>query len=322
MLISVSHNWWKTGDEDTEKEVSSYLLLNSDISPEKSYFSFSTTRDKALKQERQAKKIPQMTHIPLPSVENETPKEVLEDVLEDKVTAVRKQSSIKQVWQLFFEIMRFLFIFGASFGVITLFLNAPAYSKVFSQAFLTQVDTISYLQKISHNSSFASFVPDNSSAKNIGLQPLIPGYHLVIPRLSINAPIKMPNTLDLSSNDFDVFEDKLQEALKHGVVHYPNTSYPNEKGNMVLTGHSSYFPWDNGTYKDIFAILHTIEKDDDIIIFHNGEKIHYKVSKMHVISPEQTEVLNQTDDDRITLITCTPVGTTLRRFVVVAQKIS
>jgi sortase A len=144
---------------------------------------------------------------------------------------------------------------------------------------------------------------------------------IIIPRINQNIPIVKISSDSLIKRDWDTLENEMQKALQDGVVHYPGTSLPGQTGNVVVTGHSSYFPWDPGRFKDVFALLHDVEKGDRIVIYYNQDKYLYEVNDKKVVMPDNIEVLKQTPDDRITLITCTPVGTNLKRLIVTAKLI-
>ena len=145
---------------------------------------------------------------------------------------------------------------------------------------------------------------------------------LVIPRINQNIPIVKIGSESLIKRDWDALENEMQKALKDGVVHYPGTSLPGQTGNVVVTGHSSYFPWDPGKFKDVFALLHDVVKGDRIVVYYNQDKYLYEVNDIKIVMPDNIEVLKQTPNDRITLITCTPVGTNLKRLIVTAKLIA
>ncbi len=144
---------------------------------------------------------------------------------------------------------------------------------------------------------------------------------IIIPAINQNIPIINVGTESLLRRDWTALERDMQEALRDGVVYYPGTSVPGQTGNTVITGHSSYFPWDPGRFKDVFALLHQVEVGDRVVIFHNQDKYIYEVFEKEVVYPQEIEVLKPTPDDRLTLITCTPVGTNLKRLVIKAQPI-
>jgi LPXTG-site transpeptidase (sortase) family protein len=149
-----------------------------------------------------------------------------------------------------------------------------------------------------------------------------PDSQLLIPKLKIIAPIVLPNTDALLRQDWAAVEKDIQDSLQHGVVHYPGTAKPGQAGNFFVTGHSSYYAWAHGNYNSIFARLHELDIGDEYWVYYNGDKHRYIVRSKKEVSPSDITVLDQPTDQRIaTLMTCTPVGTTLRRLIVVAQEV-
>lgn len=142
-----------------------------------------------------------------------------------------------------------------------------------------------------------------------------------IPSLKINAPIVEP-TLGLEAlkaSDFNTLEEQIHETLLQGVVHYPGTAEPGEKGNAFLTGHSSNIFWETSDYNTVFALLPKIQVGTDFYVTHNTNKYHYRVTEKKEVKPSDVSVLKQGEDYKLTLVTCTPVGTTFRRLVVTAE---
>lgn len=154
----------------------------------------------------------------------------------------------------------------------------------------------------------------------LGIAP--PDDRIIIPRINKNVPIVNVSPQNLVSRDWNALEKDIQEALKGGVVHYPGTAQPGDRGNVVVTGHSSYFPWDPGRFKDVFALLHEVAIGDTIILYHNQKQYQYAVYDVKIITPDKIEVLTQEGDERLTLITCTPIGTNLKRLIVLAKPLS
>jgi sortase A len=145
---------------------------------------------------------------------------------------------------------------------------------------------------------------------------------LVIPRINKNVPVVGVNNDNLINQKWDGLEADIQKALQNGVIHYPGTALPGDKGNIVLTGHSSYYPWDPGRFKDVFALLHQVKLEDKIVVYFNQKKFLYQVENIKVVHPQDVDVLARTNGEKLTLITCTPIGTNLNRLVVTAKLIS
>lgn len=149
-----------------------------------------------------------------------------------------------------------------------------------------------------------------------------PENRIIIPSLNLNVPIAVPSNDALLREDWKKLEEDIQTALQDGVVHYPGTARPGQAGNFFVTGHSSYFPWAKGDYKSVFARLHELKVGDEYWIFYGGDKHRYIIQEKKEIKPSDVTVLDQPTGKRIsTLMTCTPVGTTLRRLIVVAQEV-
>lgn len=137
--------------------------------------------------------------------------------------------------------------------------------------------------------------------------------YIYIPKIRVAAPIvNPPSTKEAVINDF----------LLKGVVRYPGTAEPGQKGNVFLTGHSSYYWWAKSEYKTVFTLVPEMRLMDEIIIYYNGTRYTYKVSEIREVSPQTTEVLRPTSEPVVTLSTCVPIGSTARRKIVRAKQIS
>lgn len=154
-----------------------------------------------------------------------------------------------------------------------------------------------------------------SSAIEQAEQPQLvgPNNEIIIPKINVTAPLVFVNTTN---------EAEVLVALRGGVVHYYGTALPGENGNSAFFGHSSNDWWEPGNYKFVFVLLEKLTVGDTYEIHYNSRKYVYKVTQTKVVEPNDLSVLNQTDKPTSTLITCTPPGTALKRFVVFAEQIS
>jgi sortase A len=136
--------------------------------------------------------------------------------------------------------------------------------------------------------------------------------HLWIQSLNISAPVIEPAGKT---------EDDFQAALRNGLVHYPDTAFPGQQGNVYIFGHSSDFAFTPGNFKTVFALLPRIELGAQIkLTDEEGIVYYYKVTDKFVVDPDDTSVLSQdTDKSLLTLQTSYPVGTALRRYIVIAE---
>ena len=95
---------------------------------------------------------------------------------------------------------------------------------------------------------------------------------------------------------------------------YSGTPLPGQQGNVAITGHRDTF----------FRPLRNIRKDDEITLTTLSGSYRYRVDSTKVVEPEDTEVLDDSDDAILTLVTCYPfyfVGPAPKRFIVRAHRI-
>ena len=136
---------------------------------------------------------------------------------------------------------------------------------------------------------------------------------LAIPSLNLNVPLVYVNGTD---------EVTVQKGLESGVVHYLNTAMPGEYGNAYYFGHSSDYVFKKGKYKTVFAILPKIEVGAKIYITDaEGKQFLYLVKEGKVVEAKDVSVLSQGNRTKrlLTLQTSWPLGTALKRYVVVAE---
>ena len=113
---------------------------------------------------------------------------------------------------------------------------------------------------------------------------------LIIPKLNIDVPIR-----------FGVALDDVMSAMNDGVAHYRiagASAYPGEVGNFIITGHSAGDVYSSNPYKYIFSGLEVVEPTN--------------VGALIV----------PTNKPLITLVTCTPLGTSRYRLLVTGEQIS
>lgn len=132
-----------------------------------------------------------------------------------------------------------------------------------------------------------------------------------IPKISIEGPII-----------WDIAFKDIHENLNNGVVHYAETAHPGEYGNMFIVGHSSDYVWSKGKYKNIFALLPKLTTGDQIQITYYNINYVYEVTNTQIVAPTNMTILKPTTDPTLTLMTCWPIGTSQKRYVVRAKLIS
>lgn len=144
------------------------------------------------------------------------------------------------------------------------------------------------------------------------LSPVSAQFGIVIPKIGANAPI-FPN-VDAGKPDIYL------PALRNGVAHALGTVFPGVTGNIYLFAHSTDAFWNVGRYNAIFYLIKELENGDEIDVFYNGARHIYRVVNKLVVDPSEVRYL--TDDlpyEQLTLQTCWPPGTTLKRLLVIAR---
>jgi len=130
-------------------------------------------------------------------------------------------------------------------------------------------------------------------------------YNISIPRLGIKDA-----TVEIGGED-----------LSKSLIHYSGTSLPGQQGNAVIFGHSSLPQFFSPTnYLTIFTKLPSLKKGDDVFVEYDGIKYTFRVEQMFEVKPTDIQVLEQRyDDSYLTLVTCVPPGTYIKRLVVKAR---
>lgn len=138
---------------------------------------------------------------------------------------------------------------------------------------------------------------------------------LIIPKLNIDVPI-----------NFDIPLSDVMSAMNHGVAHYRiagASAYPGQAGNFILTGHSAGDVYSSNPYKYIFSGLERLEEGDLIYVNYESVRYTYRMTGSEVVEPTNVGALViQTDKPILTLVTCTPLGTSRYRLLIFAEQIS
>ncbi|KKQ82701.1 MAG: hypothetical protein UT06_C0040G0001, partial [Candidatus Woesebacteria bacterium GW2011_GWA1_38_8] len=153
-------------------------------------------------------------------------------------------------------------------------------------------------------------IEEKSSPKEI--VPPNTDFSIVIPKIEASAPV--------TANVDPFNEREFLTALRKGVAHAKGTSFPGIEGNTYIFAHSTDAFYNVGRYNAVFYLIGKLEKGDEVDVYYKGEKYVYIVYDKKVVTPEAIEYLNNVKgESRLTLQTCYPPGTTLRRLVVIAK---
>lgn len=143
-------------------------------------------------------------------------------------------------------------------------------------------------------------------------EPVDMSYSIMVPRIGANVKV-IPNVDPYTESEY-------QNALAKGVAHARGTVFPGQVGNTFLFAHSSR-NWEIANqYNAVFFLLYKLQKGDDIYVTYAGQTFHYLVDELNYVDTDAVEYLSPDSSKKtLTLMTCWPPGTTLRRLIVTAQ---
>jgi LPXTG-site transpeptidase (sortase) family protein len=112
--------------------------------------------------------------------------------------------------------------------------------------------------------------------------------------------------------DVIVVEGTNHKALRLGPGHMSDTPAPGEAGNSVISAHRDTF----------FRHIYELAKGDEIQVKRDGRTFTYAVTGKKIVDPDDTSVVQNTTDSRLTLITCYPtyyIGPAPKRLIVFSK---
>ena len=147
------------------------------------------------------------------------------------------------------------------------------------------------------------------------LTPQDPEFSIVVPKIGANAKI--------FANTDAANEKEYLDVLEEGVAHTLGTAFPGEAGHIFLFAHSTDYFWNVGNYNAVFYLLYKLEKSDEVNLFYKGQRYVYRVIGSEIVDPSQVQYLTRkTNREFLTLQTCWPPGTTLKRLLVFAVRVA
>lgn len=128
----------------------------------------------------------------------------------------------------------------------------------------------------------------------------------------LNTTVSIPNILI----EGRVFQGLDAYTMDKGFWHFPSSTYPGHKGNFVVIGHRFM---NVPPAKDTFYNLDRVNIGDEVKVKHNEGEYTYIVTETKIVEANDISVVKESDDYRLTLITCTPLWTSEKRLVVIAK---
>jgi LPXTG-site transpeptidase (sortase) family protein len=136
-----------------------------------------------------------------------------------------------------------------------------------------------------------------------------------IPRLNLQVPLLWPK----DPTEFDA-------DLTQGVIHYPGTALPGQRGIIYVSGHSSDYIWKHDPMAQIFTKLNYLKPGDDIYLDVYGvdgkvQNFRYQVTGSKTYKPDDQAQFIDNSGNILNLSTCWPIGTSTNRLVVTAVQV-
>jgi LPXTG-site transpeptidase (sortase) family protein len=154
--------------------------------------------------------------------------------------------------------------------------------------------------------------PIPSQQEPFEVTPIDTEFGIVIPKLGANARV--------IANVDPYDESAYQKALARGVAHARGTVYPGQNGNMFVFSHSSVDFYRATQFNSVFYLLSKLEPGDQIEMYYQNVKYIYQVTEKKIVEAGDTSYLSPKATGKVlTLMTCWPPGTSLKRLIVKAD---
>lgn len=195
---------------------------------------------------------------------------------------------MKKTLKVFFNVCTSLVIFSC----IIFFVNKHIFNKKNKKELLSIANNIVNENTITSNANNSLYNKNESlsTEKEENCRNVIG--KIVIDKINVNAPI---------------IDGVSQEVLKVAVGHFQNTNYWN--GNVCLASHN------RGSYAHYFEKINQLKMGDEIKYQTKFGTRIYTVNEINNINENNLSVLDNTEENTITLITCVKSKPELRLCV-------
>ena len=204
-------------------------------------------------------------------------------------------------------------------GVIVAFVSFWPYVSAELKYWFNDLRGVEYVlegDKVDATQRKGNSLPLISSPKPIEVVPANKEFGIVIEKIGVNAPV----VINVNSGNYNEYIN----ALQTGVAHAKGTALPGSKtaanNNVFLFAHSAINPIEARRYNSVFYLLRKLEKGDKVVTFYKGKRFDYVVYDKRVVEADDIKYLTDPSKDPIlTLQTCDPPGSSLRRLIVTAK---
>ncbi len=156
------------------------------------------------------------------------------------------------------------------------------------------------------------------SFHSTGAERVLPS-RLEIPAIKLDTSVVELGWSTKATASGDIFSE--WDVASYAAGWHKNSALPGERGNIVMSGH-------NNIMGSVFRELDQLERGDVIYVYRGQQEYAYAVDEVLIV-PEKfasakqrkdnVRYIQQTPDDRLTLVSCWPRDNNTHRIVVIAK---
>ncbi len=136
-------------------------------------------------------------------------------------------------------------------------------------------------------------------------------FRITIPKLDLTSKVIL-NVDPYNKEEYLV-------ALSKGVAHAKGSALPSNNGNIFIFAHSTSSPFIS-YYNAVFYLINKLDTGNEIYLFYQGKRYKYIVTEKKIIDSSEVRYLQTVEKGQsLTLMTCWPPGTSLKRLLVIAR---
>ena len=166
---------------------------------------------------------------------------------------------------------------------------------------------------------YNDLLKNNIKSYNIKFNVLPPDARLSIPKIWVDVHIVTLSNIPIDK----IKKADYDEYLYDGVVKYPYTTDPGQKGNVFIFGHTSYYWWKKNPYGTVFSKIPRLRHGDIMELTWNGKIYKYEIFKKLILSPRQVSWVYKKykNGEFLTIMGCYPIGSDRQRMVIIAKRL-
>ncbi|MFA5643385.1 MAG: sortase [Candidatus Paceibacterota bacterium] len=138
---------------------------------------------------------------------------------------------------------------------------------------------------------------------------------LVIGKISVDAPLVQSP----SGSDKDI-----NSSLEKGVLIFPSSVLPSEKGVTIILGHTAPSGWLKVNFYGLFNHIDKLQKGDEILVYFDNHEYKYTVTRQFLVDPgaklEPSSEALTNSENVLFLSTCWPPETGVKRIIIEASR--